>query len=63
MPHTNARGLPSQQTTKTFGEMSTFWKNRSKQGLVKLGFKDLEIGTMEPQNCVNLIRDPCHVSC
>jgi hypothetical protein len=30
------------QTAKTFEEMSTFWKNGSKQGLVKLGCKDLE---------------------
>ena len=51
------------QTDKTFGEMSIFWKNGSKQGFVKLGCKDLEFGTLEPQNCVNLLRDPCHVSC
>ena len=37
------------QTAKTFGEMSTFWKNGSKQGLVKLGCKDLEFGTLEPK--------------
>ena len=51
------------QTTKTFGEMSTFWKNESKQKLVKLGCKDLEFGILELQNCVNLLRNSCLVCC
>jgi len=35
--------------------MSTFWKNGSKQ------CKDLGFGTLEPQNCVNLLRGPSYV--
>jgi hypothetical protein len=34
------------QPAKIFREMSTFWKNGSKHGLVKLGYKDLEFGTL-----------------
>jgi hypothetical protein len=51
------------QTTKTFGEISTFWKNRSKQKLVKLGCKDFEFGILEAQNYINLLKDPCLVCC
>jgi len=32
------------QTAKTFGEMSTFWKNGSKQGLVNLAVKIWNLG-------------------